>query len=129
MDCTVKHMEDKDNNLGVTFDSCLSFEPHIKSLCFRLNGTLFYLNKVKNTLDQKSTILLINALIFSHINYCSSVCGKCSEKLRYEVQKCTYRAPIGHLTIQSTHRTFNHPEHSSDVQLSKKAVKKSIRSH
>ena len=68
--------------------SCLSFEHHIKSLCSRLNGTISYLNSFKNTLDQKSRILLINALIFSHLNYCSSICGKCSEKLQYEVQKC-----------------------------------------
>ena len=88
IDDTVRHMEDKVKNLGVIFDSRLSFEHHIKSLCSRLNGTLSYLNKVKNTLDQKSGILLINALIFSHLNYCSSIWGKCSEKLHYEVQKC-----------------------------------------
>ena len=75
-------------NLGVIFDSRLSFEHHIKSLCSRLNGTLSYLNRVKNSLDQKSRILLINALIFSHINYWRSIWGKCSEKLQYEVQKC-----------------------------------------
>ena len=85
---TVRHMEDKIKNLGVIFDSHLSFEHHIKSLCSRLNGTLSYLNRVKNTLDQKSRILLINALIFSHLNHCSSIWGKCTEKLQYEVQKC-----------------------------------------
>ena len=31
---------------------------------------------------------VVNALIFSHLNYCSSIYGKCSEKLQYEVQKC-----------------------------------------
>ena len=61
---------------------------HIKSLCSRLNVTLSYLNRVKNTLDQKSRELRINALIFSHLNQCSSIWGKCSEKLQYEVQKC-----------------------------------------
>ena len=85
---TVRHMEDKVKNLGVIFDSRLSFEHHIKSLCSRLNGTLSYLNRVKNMLDQKYRILLINAPIFSHLNYCSSILGKCSEKLQHEVQKC-----------------------------------------
>ena len=74
IDDTVLHMEDKVKNLGVIFDS-LSFEHHIKSLCSRLNGTLSYLNRSKNLLDQKSRILLINALIFSHLNYCSSICS------------------------------------------------------
>ena len=57
-------MEDKVKNLGVIFDSRLSFENHIKSLCSRLNPTLSYINTVKNTLGQKSRIL------------------------QYEVQKC-----------------------------------------
>ena len=70
------------------FDSRLSFEQHIKSLCARLNGTISYLNRVKNTLDQKSRILLINALIFSHLNYCSSIWGKWSAKQQNEVQIC-----------------------------------------
>ena len=50
---TVRHMEGKVKNLGVIFDSRLFFELHIKLLCSRLNGTLSYLNRVKNTLDQK----------------------------------------------------------------------------
>ena len=79
--------EDKDKNLWVIFDSLLSLEHHIKSLCSLLNGTLSYLNRVKNTLDQKSRMLLINALIFSHLKYCSSIWGKCSEKLQHEIQK------------------------------------------
>ena len=88
LDDTVRHMEDKVKNLRVIFDSRLSFEHHIKSLCSRLNGTLSCLNRVKNTPDQKSRALLINALIFSQLNYCSSIWGKCSENLQYEVQKC-----------------------------------------
>ena len=84
-DDTSRHIEDKVKNLGVIFDSRVSFEHHIKSLCSRLNGTLSYLNRVKNTLDQNSRILLINDLIFSNLNFCSSICGKCSEKLQYVV--------------------------------------------
>ena len=48
-DCTVKHMEDKVKNLGVIFDILLSFP-------FKWNY-ISYLNKVKNTLDEKSMIL------------------------------------------------------------------------
>ena len=88
IDDTVRHMEDKVKNLWVKLDRRLSVEHHIKSLCSLLNGTLSYLNRVKNSLDQKSRIPLINALIFSHLNYCSSIWCKCSEKLQHEVQKC-----------------------------------------
>ena len=84
----VEHIEDKVKNLGVIFDSRRSFDCHIKSLCSRLNGTLSYLNRAKDTIDQKSKILLVNALIFSHLNYRSSIWGKCCEKLQCELQKC-----------------------------------------
>ena len=79
IDDTVRHMEDKVKNLGVIVNSRLSFEHHIKSLCSRLNGTLSYLNRVTNTLDQTSKILLINSHIFSHLNYCSAIWSICSE--------------------------------------------------
>ena len=83
------YMEDKVKNLGVIFDSRLSFEDRIKPLCSSLNGTLsIYLHSFKNTLDQKSNIILVNALIFSHLSFYSLISGKCSEKLQYEVQKC-----------------------------------------
>ena len=81
------NMENKVKNRGMIFDSRLSFEHHIKSLCSRFYDTLSYLNRVKNTLDQKSRIFLINVLMFSCLNYCSSIWGKCCEKLQYGVQK------------------------------------------
>ena len=46
IDETVTHMEDKVKNLGVIFDSRVSFEHHIKSFCSLLNGTVSYLNRV-----------------------------------------------------------------------------------
>ena len=51
IDDTVRRMEDKVKNLGVIFHSHLSFVHYIKSLCSQLNGTLSYLNRVKNTLS------------------------------------------------------------------------------
>ena len=84
-----KAVVDKVKNLGVIFGSRLSFEHHTKSLSSRLNGTLSYLNRVKNTPDEKfSRVLLVNALNFCHINYCSSMWGTCSEKQQFEVQIC-----------------------------------------
>ena len=76
-------MEDKVKNLGVKFDSRLSFEHHIKSLCSRLNGTLSYLNRVNDTLDQNSSQDTPNECSYL---LSSSIWGKCSEQLQYEVQ-------------------------------------------
>ena len=59
-------------------DICMPF-----SLVFTLD-IYFFIIYVQDIL----ILCLINALIFSHLNYCSSIWGKCSEKLQYEVQKC-----------------------------------------
>ena len=59
IDSMVKQMEEKVKHLGVLFDSRLSFDCHIKSLCSRLNGTRSYLNRVKNTIDQKLIFLIM----------------------------------------------------------------------
>ena len=40
IDSMVKHTEDKVRNLGVLFDSRLSFDSHIKSLILWLKGTV-----------------------------------------------------------------------------------------
>ena len=48
----------------------------------------FIISRVKNTLDEKSRLLIVHALIFSSINYCSIIWGKCSADLQYQVQKC-----------------------------------------
>ena len=57
IDRMAKHMEDKVKNLGgyLTF---ARYDCHTKSLCSRLSVTLSYLNRVKNTIDEKSRILL-----------------------------------------------------------------------
>ena len=47
-----------------------------------------------NTIDQKSMILVINALIFSHLDNCSWILGKCSEKLQYEYLKRDRVTPL-----------------------------------
>ena len=104
-------MEDKVKNLGVTFGSRLSFEHHIKSLSSRLNGTLSYLNRVKNIPDQKfSMVLLVNALIFCHINYCSSIYGvyavkSSSLKCKYVSTACAAKVASNGKYLKRDHVT------------------------
>jgi len=80
-------IENKVKSLGIWFDSNLTFKNHVNNLCSKLNGTLMYLNKIKPFLDNQSRLLVIHALIFSNINYCSIIWGKCSAKQRNQVQR------------------------------------------
>ena len=76
----------KVKSLGIWLDSNLTFSDH--KLCSKLNGTLICLNKIKHNLDYKSRILIIHALIFSHINYCQTIWGKSSQENLNSIQKC-----------------------------------------
>ena len=81
-------MEDTVKNLGIWFDRNLTFKHHITILQKKLNGILSHLNRIKFNLDEKSRLLIVQALIFSNINYCTLIWGKCSPDLQYQIQKC-----------------------------------------
>ncbi len=80
-------LENKVKSLGVWFDTKLNFEHHIDTLCRKINGTLRYVHSRKSLLDEKSRLLIIQALIFSKIDYCQPIWGKCSKTLSNRLQK------------------------------------------
>ena len=66
IDSMVNHVEDKVKNMEVIYSTVvIRLKTEHTSLCSRLNGTLSYLNRVKNTLYHKPRILPINVHIFS----------------------------------------------------------------
>jgi hypothetical protein len=60
-------------NLGVTFDSDLSFNSHISQVCRSSFYQTRQLRQVRTSLDQNSAIILANALVTSKLDYCSSL--------------------------------------------------------
>ena len=64
---------DHARNLGVIFDSDLSFKNHISNVC----KTSFYhirqLRQIRESLDTKSAIILANSLVSSKLDYCNSL--------------------------------------------------------
>ena len=56
--------------LGVTFDSGLTWEPHVSAVVRRCYGILIGLARVRNRLPRETKRLLIEALVFSHVRYC-----------------------------------------------------------
>ena len=55
--------------LGVFFDPDLNFKYHISSLRKKLSKSLYGLSTVKNTLNQKSLLLLYNSIFHCHLRY------------------------------------------------------------
>src|SRR6267154_1429094 len=60
-------------NLGVVFDSDLSFDKHISSICSSSFYHIRQLRQIRSVLDRPSAILLANALVSTKLDYCNSL--------------------------------------------------------
>ena len=68
-------------DLGVEFDGCLSYDEHITQVVSKCTKSLCLINRVKHILDSRADlIVIINALVFSKLYYCSSVWANTSKK-------------------------------------------------
>src|SRR5207245_6067925 len=64
---------DKCRNLGVIFDSDLTFKNHISDVCCSSFYSIRQLLQIRASLDTNSSILLANALVSSKLDYCNSL--------------------------------------------------------
>jgi hypothetical protein len=60
-------------NLGVIFDSDLSFKKHISSVCSSSFYHIRQLRQIRSSLDRNSAIVLANSLVSSKLDYCNSL--------------------------------------------------------
>ena len=66
-------------NPGMFLDSHLSYKKHIQALWSSCISELGQINRVKHLFDQKTLAMIIETLVMSKINYCSSVWSNTSE--------------------------------------------------
>jgi len=59
--------------LGVTFDPNLNFDKHIVTTVSSCMSILSQINRIKHIFSKDLLIIIINALVFSKLFYCSSV--------------------------------------------------------
>ncbi len=77
----------KCKNLGVTFDSTLSWAPHINGLVSKSYFKLRNLNKHIHNLSTHVKLKLCNSLILSNFDYCDILFTNLSTNLKQKVQK------------------------------------------
>ncbi|CAJ0928316.1 unnamed protein product [Ranitomeya imitator] len=96
--------------LGVTFDSALSFKPHIQALSTSCRLQLKNISRIRPYLNPQSTKMLVHALIISRLDYCNILfCGLPANTL----------APLQSM-LNSAARQFNlSPRYSSASPLCK----------
>ena len=84
-------------NLGVLFDSALSFENQISSVCKSSYFQIRQIRQIRSSLDLNSAVLLANSLVTSRLDFCNSLyCGlpACSIKRLQLVQNSLARAVV-----------------------------------
>jgi len=64
---------DSARNLGIIFDSDLSFDKQISSTCRSAFYQIKQLRQIRSSLDIKSAITLANSLVSSKLDYCNSL--------------------------------------------------------
>ncbi len=83
---SILHHQSK--NLGVLFDSNLSFDSHVSRICktafFHLNIYIYiYIYKLRPMLSMSNAEMLIYAFMTSRLDYCNALLGRCSARLNY----------------------------------------------
>ncbi len=68
-------------NLGVLFDSNLSFESHVSSICKTAFFHLKNISKLRPMLSMSNAETLIHAFMTSRLDYCNALLGGCSARL------------------------------------------------
>ncbi len=68
-------------NLGVLFDSKLSFDSHVSSICKTAIFHLKNISKLRPMLSMSKAVMLINKFMTSRLDYCNALLGGCSARL------------------------------------------------
>ena len=74
-------------NLGVSFDSALSWEPHVSELVRQCTGVLIGLSHCRHCLPDGVMRILVSALVLTRINYCLAVYGNGAQMQFDRLQK------------------------------------------
>ena len=118
--------------LGITLDSRLSFSNHISEMCSRANHKINALLRIRKLLNTRKALLLYNAFIMSHFNYCPLIwmfCSKGDNRKIESTQARALRAVLFNFNIprQELFSTLNIvPVHTNCLRLLLAEVFKSV---
>ena len=74
--------------LGVHLDSCLTWEKHVAATARRCYCILIGLARMQRRVPCETRRLLVEALVFPHLQYCMCAWGGCTVTQKRRLQKC-----------------------------------------
>ena len=63
------------------------FDVHITELTKKIMGTLMFINRVSDSFDQPTRVIIVQSLVLSLINYCIGIWGSTNMTLLQNVKK------------------------------------------
>ena len=78
--------------LGVTIDSNLTFNAHIKGICGKVNQKASALSRLRDYISEKKAKLFQNTVVMSNFQYCSLIWLFCSKAANDLINRTTKRA-------------------------------------
>ena len=78
--------------LGITIDSELKFDIHVKSLCKKASLKLHALSRIANFMTTMQIKVIMKAFILSQFKYCPLVCMFHSRELNNRINRIHERA-------------------------------------
>ena len=82
-------------NLGVVFDSSLSWDAHVSDLSRRCMGLLIGLSHIRHYIPDGIIKTLVMALVMSRIQYCLTVYGNGTKNNFQRIQQIINPRPAG----------------------------------
>jgi exonuclease III len=79
-------------NLGVFFDTTLSWDRHISAICQKIYGSLNNLQKFRSMTPQTIRLQLVKSLLLPHFDYCSFVYCNITSAQRKRLQNLMHAA-------------------------------------
>ena len=108
-------------NLGVMFDPTLSWDAHVSHVVHKCFGMLIGLSHVRHYLPQNVIPTIVHGLVLSHVRYCITVFGNCSDKNHRQLQRiinfCA-RVVTGRRKYDHISDVLNGPDWFTSKQLS-----------
>ena len=74
-------------DLGVLLDSHMTFSAHAEHIARQMSGTLCYLSRIRHFLTKEATVLLVQTLVLTRLDYCSAVWGGLDKVLVNKLQR------------------------------------------
>ena len=74
-------------NLGVYFDTNLTFDTHISKISSKIFGTITYINRAKDNFSKQTRIMVVQSLVLSIINYGIKTWGTANKSHMQQIQK------------------------------------------